>query len=434
LVSKTSFSLTRLRAHDQYAEWLTSSADGAPTSSNLHSGALAFQRWYNFKEAFSPAFVLHVVESLGFRPTNCVDPFCGSGTTALTCQFLGLPAKTIEVNPFVADVAEAKLVSYSPHSLIAARASLVKRLRHTGVTVDDPFPAAPTTFVQPGVEGRWIYSRQVADRIVAYRSCIERLPDEVERRLFRVLLGSILIPLSNVVISGKGRRYRSESTRDQTTPADVDRLFEDAFQKALFDITRFGRRACMEYQLLRGDARERLAECSETDLVLFSPPYPNSFDYTDIYNVELWSLGYLNSSESNRMLRNQTLRSHVQIRRDFAANVPSDSLRQTIGRLRRRRSMIWNQNIPEMIGAYFDDMRDILGHSKSILSRRGRIVIVVGDSQYVGVSIDVAKIIIEIGDSLGLSLIRRERLRHMRSSAQQGGRMALTEWRLDFSR
>ena len=58
-----------------------------PVSSNVGAHNLPFQRWMKFKEAFSPRFVANAVESLGYRPLHCIDPFGGSGTTALTCSF-----------------------------------------------------------------------------------------------------------------------------------------------------------------------------------------------------------------------------------------------------------------------------------------------------------------------------------------------------------
>ena len=82
-----------------------------------------------------------------------------------------------------------------------------------------------------------------------------------------------------------------------------------------------------------GDTRKRMADLDGPfDLILFSPPYPNSFDYTDIYNLELWVLGYLASAEDNLTLRRATLRSHVQIKRD-------DDLPATVrvGRINSRR-------------------------------------------------------------------------------------------------
>ena len=71
----------------------------------------------------------------------------------------------------------------------------------------------------------------------------------------------------------------------------MEALLEVAFLNAIEDIVRFGRRPCTQYTLLRGDARTVIAEAPPADFALFSPPYPNSFDYTDIYNVELWMLG-----------------------------------------------------------------------------------------------------------------------------------------------
>ncbi len=35
-----------------------------------------------------------------------------------------------------------------------------------------------------------------------------------------------------------------------------------------------------DYVVLRGDSRELLGSIDEADLAVFSPPYPNSFDYT----------------------------------------------------------------------------------------------------------------------------------------------------------
>ena len=84
--------------------WFGRIETAAVASSNVEAQDLPFQRWYRFKEAFSPRFVSAAVSSLDRRPTVCLDPFGGSGTTALTCQFLGVRPATVEVNPFLADL------------------------------------------------------------------------------------------------------------------------------------------------------------------------------------------------------------------------------------------------------------------------------------------------------------------------------------------
>jgi hypothetical protein len=100
---------------------------------------------------------------------------------------------------------------------------------------------------------------------------------------------------------------------------------------AIYDVHRFGARLCRDYAVLRGDSRQELASIDETELAVFSPPYPNSFDYTDVYNVELWSPGHLDSSEANLALRNSTLRSHAQIVRDMSGTSYTSTALSQVG-------------------------------------------------------------------------------------------------------
>ena len=252
-------------------------------SSNVEAQALPFQRWYRFKEAFSPRFVSTAVGSLDQIPRVCADPFGGSGTTALTCQFLGVQPVTIEVNPFLADLIEAKLSEYELSALLRDYATVLKEVRVASIDLHKSLRSAPPTFVEPGVEGRWIFNRRIARRLLSYRQAIESLRNTTHQRLFRVLLGSIAVKLSNVVISGKGRRYRSSWQERQDLPASVDRAFQETAERAIQDISRFGRRAERSYTLLRGDARELVRNCPPAEFALFSPPYASLLlDYTSI--------------------------------------------------------------------------------------------------------------------------------------------------------
>jgi len=45
-----------------------------------------------------------------------------------------------------------------------------------------------------------------------------------------------------------------------------------------------------------GDGVAVTLAADPVDAAIFSPPYPNSFDYTDVYNLELWVLGYLDDA------------------------------------------------------------------------------------------------------------------------------------------
>lgn len=403
-------------------------APSSLTTTNQEGKATAFQRWFHFKEAFSPAFVTAAIESLGFRPEHVTDPFGGSGTTAITAQLMSIDSTTIEVNPFLADVIRAKLSPLSAENLRQAAADFRVNLARTRARLSR-LSHLPVTFIEADGKNRWIFSSAVARRIAQYLDCIDLIENEDIRRFFRVVLGAVLVDASNVYVNGKGRRYRRGWEENEATASRLDELFGAQFNTAFEDVLRFQSRPVPKTHVVHGDSRIALANLTETsDLIVFSPPYPNSFDYTDIYNVELWVLGYLNSSEDNVRLRTDTLRSHVQIKRDFDLPIKNSQLLQsTLNQLKRKEIFLWDRNIPAMVGAYFRDMERVLQECRRLLSERGKLMMVVGDSRYSEVTIPVADILAQQARCLGFGQVKTRRVRQMRASAQQGGKFQLAE-------
>ena len=414
--------------------WLHGYDEATPISSFTGSHDLPFQRWMKFKEAFSPKFVLDALASMPRAPRRCADPFGGSGTTALTCSFLGVEAVTIEVNPFLADLIEAKLSPPSAFALSASYAATLARSREDDANTKVPELAdtLPPTFREPRTSRqeqsrRFVFWREALDRILALRLAIEGCPEERSRRLLRVLLGSILVQASNVVVNGKGRRYRSGWAGRPVTAHDVDRLFAAAVHRAAGDLGSFGHRTRTKGTVLRGDSRLLAHDVGPVDAAVFSPPYPNSFDYTDVYNIELWLLGYLDGAASNRTLRQATLRSHVQVSFPRPELVATGLLAETVGHLMRARSELWDPRIPEMVLGYFEDMDEIMGALHSQIRPGGRMFMVVGDSRYANIHVNVAAILLERAETMGFARVSNDPIRSMRSSAQHGGRYDLSE-------
>lgn len=424
----------------EYTAWIAGRR-AQHLSTNSGSDSIAFQDWRRFKEAFAPELVCQAVletsDALGRNVQSCLDPFSGSGTTPLTCQFLGVLPYAIELSPFLADLTDAKLASYDIAKLVDITSGITAsyKSRSRGHAKEIFGNDVPRTFFAPGVNGRYLFSKALAERLAQLRIRIQRVQDSKIRRLLRVLLASVAIEVSNATVSGKGRRYRRAWEDRQSTPADLDALFETAIQKAVFDIRRHERRPMRVYELVRGDTRQAISTGAAVDLAVFSPPYPNSFDYTDVYNVELWIGGYLRNAAQNRALREATLRSHVQILRDFSwANEQPAQLKRILRALDDARDELWNPHIPSMVGAYFDDMSAILRALSRRVIKRGRVYMVVGDSRYAGVTVPVASILVKIAESLGFDVVGLEPFRSMRSSPQQGGQHNLPETLITLSR
>lgn len=361
------------------------------------------------------------------RVDSCLDVFGGSGTTALSSQLLGVASTTIEINPFLADVIRAKTSFYEPVVLTRNLELVVEQVGQSDADPNDLFSNVPRTFVEPGVNGRWVFDLEVATYLARLLSSIEQIENEKHRRLFRILVGGILVEASNVVINGKGRRYRRNWKERRRKVSKVMGLFASRAKEAISDIEAFADRHRPSTRVLVGDARKRRPG-KKHDLSIFSPPYPNSFDYTDIYNLELWMLGYLKGSADNRDLRKSTLSSHVQLQRSFALPPEGSAmLNDTLEQLEELKEELWNPWIPNMVGGYFADMMRVLENVRSGLHAGRRCCIVIGDSRYGGVLVPAAKVLAELSEATGWKIESAEPVRAMRSSAQHGGSADLDE-------
>lgn len=418
----------------RYEDWIGERSVPMP-GNNVESKTLPFQSWRPFKEAFAPEIVHRAIQETQGTVSHLLDPFGGSGTAALVAQFMGIKATTIEVNPFLADLIRSKLETYDTAVIIRNYSRVLDKAYCTASVSKPYFAGAPDTFVEPGVDDRYIFGEAAAAQISRLLQAIDSLDDTRSSRLFRILLATTAVELSNIVISGKGRRYRKSWQDNIADSDDITELFSSKVLSAIEDISHFGNRATASSVVVNADARTAMTDVAEIDVAVFSPPYPNSFDYTDVYNVELWLLGYLTSSADNRALRQKTLRSHVQIKRDFAyRKLKSRTLQRTLDELVAVEDQLWNRHIPAMVGAYFDDMFEILTQLGRALRSRGRAYCIVGDSKYAAVSVPVAKILTQLSRSTSLKHVHSEKFRSMRSSPQQGGREELPETLLVFEK
>ena len=149
-----------------FSRWI---GNRKPKSLGTNAGAppLAFQNWRRIKEAFAPELIARAVAettvSLGRPVRTCVDPFAGSGTTPLACQFLGIIPTAIEVNPYLSDLIEAKLMPVDGQTAAARLSEILATTR-----VHDPtsfYRGTPSYLRGTGGEGAvFVFPR----RCIAY--------------------------------------------------------------------------------------------------------------------------------------------------------------------------------------------------------------------------------------------------------------------------
>jgi hypothetical protein len=374
-------------------------------------------RWYPFKEGFSASLVANFLMEHGAgRPGVILDPFTGSGTSLLEAAAWGWRGVGVEVNPFMRFLATVKSErEYRPERVW----HYWQKVMDDGVASDGSWrlPRSSTLVARPDLD-KWLFNRSVARRYEQLRSSIERVIQPGKyRRLLTLGLVAGAVRASNAKRDGKCWRYKTGWRLRRYRSDDVDAGFCEVMQGYADDVAAMPKLAG-KAEVVLGDSRvwlQRPARAlGEVDLILTSPPYLNSFDYTDIYRPECFLLGVAESAQDLREMRFRTMRSHVQV--DWPEAEPSSV--RLVGRIVKRVQSreLWNRKLPSMINAYFVDLEGVVKACEGMLRPNGVLGMVVASSAYSGIVVPVQRILEEIMARCGLGV----EVRDLRSTSGNG--------------
>lgn len=375
-------------------------------------------RWYDFKEGFSSTLVdraiLETKKTTNSTDFTVLDPFSGSGTTPLTALQNGCNAIGFEVNPFMSFVGKTKC-SKIQKSAESYRHDLRWILRQVPTSIESKLEGFSTFTPAPTLK-KWLFNTEVIRTFEALYFHISKVDNN---DFFLLALISAIMQCCNARKDGKCLRYIKGWQSLNFNAASLRDCFERKSLEMINDIETdpllYGDR-----DIQQGDTRLLLKnmENNSVDLVVFSPPYLNSFDYSDIYRPELFLGGFVDNNDSLRAIRKQTLRSHVQYK--WEANDTSDSVwvNNIVDKLDQKKEVLWSNDIPQMVSLYFYDMDTVLKETYRVSKCGAQLWFVVSTSAYAGIEIPVDLILADIANKHGWELESVNALRKLRTSSQ----------------
>ena len=383
-------------------------------------------RWYSFVEGYSTELVKKLINEQRVQPRICLDPFGGIGTTALTCSELGIDCISIEANPFFADAAKVKanINSYSKEGVEELVSRLERELLKCNGVVQFP-ELESITFFEDEHKKKWIFHKSSSEGVYDILSQINRLcinGSVIYRPLLTLSLASILLEVSNVFRNGKCLSYKRNWESRKYSRKQVHELFLNHLRTVVIDdINNYsGNYVDNTNRIILGDSRRAIAEIEEEiDLVITSPPYLNSRDYTDVYRLELWILGYISKFETEKKQRKKGLTSHVQIPIEKVSYPDVPELNSAISYLESSDVKLWNKGIPNMVRGYFNEMEKVIQSVHSRLTTNGRVYINVANSAYSNCVIEVDVILAKIAELNGFECKEIRVARKINTSSQQ---------------
>ena len=348
-----------------------------------------FHRWFHVKEAFSSKLLGRIVKDDGLNDRielRLFDPFAGGGTTLLS-GLLGSPgwsgsvrALGVERNPFLQFVASTKIAAACADGerVAADLRSAVKVVLASAGGLDEPVVPDQATLRNP-----LHYPPEALGSLLRLRVAAEQLDDGLTKDLLLLCVATSLEPCGYLRRDGRALRY--DPARRPLAPHEA---FGQRVDEVLADlIGNPGSHGAATVVL--GDARDLHGSDASFgfDLALFSPPYPNNIDYTEVYKTEAWLMGLYADQAAFRAQRHGTLRSHpsVLFRDEYSYRARQDS-RELDALVEPLLDVLPHDRYfntrTRMLRGYVDDMLAVFQQCLDLALEDSRLVFVVGNSAH----------------------------------------------------
>lgn len=393
-----------------------SPTSGSGKSTFVRNMALPVHGWYRFPAGFSAEWVESIISSQRHRldGLSFLDPFAGVGTAILAAERVGVPACGIEAQPFVARIAQAKLLWWADTQQFFERGqALLARARRGNGTA----PCYPSLIQR-------CYSPVAIGQLHNLLSAWEDLRDEsAESQLTWLALVAILRVCSTAGTAPWQYVLPRKSKSSATPPYDafclqMQRMLADM---SLCQASGLGRSG----QVLAGDARSCSAIGDSTvGLVVTSPPYANNYDYADATRLEMTFFGEVRGwGDLQIKARSHLIRScsqHVSAEQASLdtllkglQGVPFyTQIEEVCAKLSEQRLCHGGKkDYHLMIAAYFLDMRAVWSSLRRICAGGSEVWFVIGDSAPYGVHVPVDRWLGELALAAGFKRYGFEKLR-----------------------
>jgi 16S rRNA G966 N2-methylase RsmD len=358
--------------------------------------ALPVHRWFRYSAGFSAEWAEKVIADTGAR--TVLDPFAGSGTTILAAQSFGAESVGIDVHPFVARVARAKLAWTADASQLEKRA---RRIQDQACHILSHLDSDDSALAGASPLTRKCFPDATLTQLLSLRDTVnaEQEQDAVHELLWLALV-AILRKCSPV---GTAQWQYVLPQKSKARVAPVMAAFADQVASMAHDmrLRQAQLPSPMRALYVAEDIRSTALEPGWADLVVTSPPYANNFDYADATRLEMTFLGEITSWGDLKPIRGTLVRSCSQQMAGTSVEhlLDAPELQPIRSELRAvyqelaevRLTKGGKKAYHSMIVAYFHDMAQTWTQLRLACREGAAVCFVVGDSAPYGVHAPVER-------------------------------------------
>jgi hypothetical protein len=384
--------------------------------------------WYRFVLSFPPHLVRDYIKKFGIQPGDTVlDPFCGTGTTLVECKKLNIHSIGTESNPMACFASRVKIDwTIDPDSLLNHAKHIAEvafeRLAIDGIE-DQYLPLFSsekkhcTTLRTLSEESQKLIIKNSISSLPLHKALIllDTIHDHGDNQFTdheRLAFAKMLVfGASNLHFGpevGVGR-IKKDAPVVTVWLNNVRAIAEDL--RTLQGIKKAN--AIVHQEDSRNFSHSLMA--NSVHAVITSPPYPNEKDYTRTTRLESVLLGFIQSKEDLRKIKQGLLCSNSRnvYKHDTDDFIVSQhkEIQRIADKIENRRIELGKTSGFERLYArvtrlYFGGMARHLSDLREVLRPGAQLAYVVGDqASYLQVLIRTGQLLADIALSLGYEVV-----------------------------
>jgi hypothetical protein len=366
------------------------------TRSLIEYGNKVYNRYPARSIFLVPRATIMRARTLKSKDLNVLDPFMGSGTTAVEASLLDSNIFGVEMDPFARLISEVSIMRFSSDELTKLEATfkdISTNWRKSSINHE----------LYPDLKNvdYWFDENTFEDLLRLKTHIYLNVSDEKMLKYFQVVFADCIKPCS------KMERQSTKpyiSSKYEKKIKSVDDSIRYSFKKHLNASKQYSTAKHTDPSItwLGLNATDFRSPGEIIDIAITSPPYINAFDYTQVIKVESAWVGTLSNQTINALREVQV--GHER-RRFSSANKSVKDIFEPVY------SQIINSVAPvsdtikaksaDTCLAYFNDIYTNLTLVWKSLSHRGEYHIVVGDGNIRGVEVRTHSILAELAKNVG---------------------------------
>lgn len=378
--------------------------------------------WLRLTPAYSVHLVAELLDQFATGDSVVLDPFCGTGTTALVCAERGIHCDTTDINPFLIWLARTKTTGYSVEDIACLRSAAVQ-VASTIRTATNRSEWIPSLYQ---IE-KWWDSNTVA-ALGRARCEIDLLTEhhpETVINLLKLAFCRTMIERANVSFGHQSmsfKRSHESPMLDLGYPTEEDTAL--VWERSIAMIASAANSPIQtEPHVQQIDAR-KLSYTLPTNrytCVITSPPYPNRMSYIRELRPYMYWLGYLRDGREAGELDWQAIggtwgsaTSNVgKWQPESNRTIPFDGFDAILSNIAEASALL-----SRYVHKYFYDMISHIHEMFKVTAQNGTIHYIVGNSKFYDVLLPVEQIYIGLLGEAGFVDIEARTIRKRTSKKE----------------